>query len=288
MKADGLAALRYDEFRLIWLGQGISLWGTHMQRAAIAWQLYLLTHDPLALGLLGVFRFVPMVSLALLGGLVADTADRKRVMILTQAAMLAAALALAFATYAEQVNAPIIYAAVFVTAAASAFDSPARQSLIPRLVPENVYPNAVSLNTMIGETARILGPTVAGLLIAATGSVGLIYALNAASFLAVIFALANIRTHVRAVARSNGINLAALAEGLRYMKASPVVMGAMIMDFFAAFFGSSSTLLPIFATDVLHAGPEGYGLLVAAPSLGALATSTAMSMRRPFVRPGWS
>jgi MFS family permease len=286
LKADGLAALRYPEFRMLWLGQGVSLWGTHMQRAAIAWQIYILTHDPLALGLLGVFRFLPMVSLSLVGGLVADTADRKRVMIITQLAMLAAALLLAVATYAGQASPPLIYAAVFVTAAAAAFDSPSRQSLMPRLVPESVYPNAVSLNSMIGETARILGPTVSGFLIAGTGSVGLIYALNAASFLAVILALANIRTRVRAEVSSEGISLAALAEGFRYMKASPVVMGAMIMDFFAAFFGSSGTLLPVFASDVLQVGPEGYGLLVAAPSVGALITSAAMSARRLFERPG--
>lgn len=286
MKSDALAALRYRDFRLLWLGQGVSLCGTHMQRAAIAWQIYLLTHDPLALGLIGLFRFLPQVTLALLGGLIADAQDRRRVMIVAQACMMVAAGFLALATYVGVVTAPLIYLVVFLTAAAAAFDSPSRQSLLPNLVPARDFPNAVSLNSVMSETARIVGPSMTGLLIAVTGSVGLIYAINAVSFLAVIAAVAAIRTAVRDRVQPAAVDFHALIEGFRYARRSPVIMGAIVMDFFAAFFGSSNALLPIFASDILHVGPEGYGLLVAAPSVGALLTSTSMSVRRSFSRPG--
>ncbi len=286
MNGEAFAALRYRDFRLLWTGQLISQTGTQMQRMAIAWQLYLLTHDPLALGLLGLFRLMPILTFSLIGGLVADAQDRRRVMVFTQSAMMLSATILAAMTFTGQVSVPVIYAVVFLTATAAAFDSPSRQSLIPNLVPQKNYANAFSLNSIMGETARVVGPGIGGLIIGGAGGVGVIYALNAVSYLAVIAAVLAMKTTARTRLEAPTISLGALVEGLRYMRQSPVIMGAMLMDFFANFFASGNALLPIYAADILHVGPEGYGLLSAAPSIGSMLVSTSLSVRSQFKRPG--
>jgi MFS family permease len=286
MRVDSLASLRYRDFRLLWFGQLVSMSGTQMQRVAIAWHIYLLTHDPIALGLIGVFRVLPVLIFSLIGGVVADAQDRRRVLLLTQTAMMLSAALLAVITFMGNVSAPVIYVLVSLTAVAGSFDGPARQSLVPNVVPREHVANAFSLNSIMGEVARVVGASVGGLVIASLGGVGSVYALNAFSYLAIIGAVLMMRPVPRVKLERKTLSLQAVFDGFRYMRQSPVIMGAMLMDFFATFFGSASTLLPIIASDVLHVGAEGYGILSAAPSIGSILSGALMTMRPHFRRPG--
>jgi len=286
MRSDTFAALRYRDFRLLYFGQLISQSGTQMQRIAIAWHVYLLTHDAIALGLIGVVRVLPVLLFSLFGGMVADAQDRRRVMLVTQSTMALAAALLAFATFADFVNVPLIYTLVFASAAAASFDGPARQSLVPNIVPHKHVANAFSLNSIMGEVARVVGASVGGVVISSLGGVAVVYAFNAVSFLAVIVAVLGMKTVVRAKLPTRTISLQALRDGFHYLRQSPVIMGAMLMDFFATFFGSATTLLPIYASDILHVGAQGYGLLAAAPSVGSILSGGFMSVRSHFRWPG--
>src|SRR4030095_1131268 len=185
---EAFAALRHRDFRLLWLGQIVSVTGSQMQLVAIHWHVYLLTKSPFALGMVGFFRGAPLILCSLFGGVIADAVDRKRLMIITQSVMLARAGMITIVTLANIKSAWPIYLLTGVASAATAFDLPARQALMPTLVPAKEVPNAVSLSMIVFNVATIAGPSLAGLVLAGFGP-ALVYALNAASFLAVILAL---------------------------------------------------------------------------------------------------
>jgi len=250
-----------------------------MQSAAILWHVSLLVpaeRRGLALGMVGLVRVLPIIGLSLVAGVVADAIDRRRLMLVTQTGMALAAALLAFITFAGVRSLWPVYLLAAAGAAFGSFDGPARQSLIPNLVPREHLPNAIALNTIMFQTASVLGPAVGGLVIAARG-VAWAYTLNALSFLFVIAALLAMRAPRRESGDSAGrITLAAAAEGLRFVFRTPLIRSTMLLDFFATFFASATALLPIFAQDVLHVGANGYGLLAAAPSVGAMVTSLAL------------
>ena len=271
-----------------------------MQSVALHWHVYLLTHSPLALGLVGLTRVIPIIVFSLGGGIVADRADRRKVMFTTQASMALLSATLAALTFSGRETVLGLYALNALLAAASAFDNPARQALVPRLVPVEHLPGALSLNLTMFQAALIVGPGLAGLLIAGqaagiagapaslaragadadTAVLAVIYALNALSFVAVLFALVTMRTS-GAVAGTGGAAeppLAALRAGLRFVLTTPIMVWTMGLDFLATFFAGSMSLLPIFADQVLHVGPAGYGWLVAAPAVGALLGSLYTSV----------
>lgn len=261
------AALRSRDFRLLLAGQAISLTGTQMQQVAVVWQLYLLTGSPLSLGLLGLFRVTPILLLALGGGVAADALDRRKLMLASQTGMMLASLGLFGATHAGVVTPGIIYGLAALAGVASAFDAPARQSLLPQLVDIRVLPNALSLYTTIYEIAAIAGPAVGGALLAWKG-VQPIYALDVASYLAVIAAL--LAMEHKAPSRGlAGLSAGAVLEGLRFLKRTPLILTTMLLDFAATFLAGSLLLLPIFADQLLHVGPRGLGLLYAAQPAGA-------------------
>ncbi len=255
-----------------------------MQVVAINWHVYLLTKSPLALGFVGLTRVVPIIIFSLWGGVIADRRDRRRVMIVTQAAMTAVALSLAAATFFGRETLWFLYALNAAGAAAVAFDSPSRQALIPRLVPTEDLPGALSLNLSVFQTALIGGPALSGLLIAQGGSgtkgLAVIYLVNALSFLAVIFALVTMRTSGAPETTNGKVDMsAALAEGLRFVFTTPIMVWTMGLDFLATFFSGATSLLPIFADQVLRVGAKGYGILAAAPAVGALAGALYLSIR---------
>ena len=287
-------ALRSRNYRLLWLGQGISGVGSTMQVWAINWQLYALTHHALALGLIGLFRVIPIILFSLIGGTVADAWDRRKVMLATQTTLAAVAAALGLLTVTHQMTAAHIYLLTVVGAAAMAFDNPARQALIPSLVPRADFASAIALNSIVLRTATIAGPMAAGLLIA-RGGLGDTYWINAVSFLAVIAALLFMRLPSGAAiqdaeagpaAEKSRVSLAALTEGLRFVWQTPSLVGTLSLDFLATFFSSANALLPIFAKDILHAGARGYGVLAAAEAVGALGAGLVLSLGRPIVRQG--
>ncbi|MFN8062541.1 MAG: MFS transporter [Vicinamibacterales bacterium] len=274
-----LAALSHRNFRLLWIGQLVSFSGSMMQNAAILWQVSLLAppgHKGLALGMVGASRFVPIIFFSLLSGAVADAFDRRRVMLVTQSAMGLIAGALAVLTFGGLTSAWPIYVLSMIGGAASTFDGPARQSLIPALVPRHHLPSAISLNTTMFQIAAVSGPALGGLVIGLLG-IGWAYAFNALSFLGVIYALISMRDvpEVPDEERSE-VSLHAVVEGIRFVFSTPLIRSSMLVDFFATFFSSAMALLPIFAQDILHVGPSGYGWLVAAPAVGAVVTGITM------------
>lgn len=274
-----LVALQHRNFRLLWLGQLISFSGTMMQSAAVLWHVSLLVpadRRALALGLVGLVRVVPIVVFSLASGVVADARDRRAIMIATQSAMALVAAGLAAFTFSGSTAVWPLYVLTAIGSGVSAFDGPARQSLIPTLVPREHLPNALSLNAIMVQIASTLGPAVGGLVIATRG-LGWAYVLNAVSYLAVLAALVAMRGVAQPdAAERSDVSLRSALEGLRFVFASPLIRSAMLLDFFATFFSSAIALLPIFAQDILHVGPSGYGWLYAAPAVGALVMSGVM------------
>jgi MFS family permease len=272
-------ALQHRNFRLIWIGQLVSMAGSMMQSAAILWHVSMLvepSHRGLALGMVGLVRVVPIVAFSLVAGVVADAHDRRRLMLITQTGMAICAVALAWVAFTGVQAVWPTYALAAAGAAFGAFDNPARQALIPTLVPAEHLPNAISLNAIVFQAASVIGPAAGGVLIGEAG-VGWAYAFNAVSFLFVIGAvllMRGISGHAQGGTRQ--VSLAAGMDGLRYVFRTPLIRSTMLLDFFATFFASATALLPIFAQDILAVGAHGYGLLSAAPSVGAVLTSLAM------------
>ncbi|OGG27413.1 hypothetical protein A2960_06465 [Candidatus Gottesmanbacteria bacterium RIFCSPLOWO2_01_FULL_39_12b] len=269
-------ALKYRDFRLLWLGLLISRIGSEMQVVAVNWQIYLLTGSALSLGLIGLSRFLPIVLFSLIGGMVADMANRRVIMLLSQILMIFISLILAITTYSNQVTPLLIYFLIAGNSIASAFDTPARQSLVPSLLPKKYFMNGVSLNTIMWQTAIVLGPSMAGFIIAFSG-VGMVYIINLFSFIAVIVALIMMKTKGGIEKKTAYFSLTSLKEGLIFVRRTPIIYSTMLLDFFATFFSSATVLLPIFAKDILMVGPKGLGLLYAAPAFGAVIAGSIIS-----------
>src|SRR5439155_16618339 len=272
------AALRHRNFRLIWSSMLVSMAGSMMQNAAILWHVSLLVpvrERGLALGMVGLVRIVPIIAFSLVSGVVADALDRRRLMLITQTGMALAAAALALVAFRGVHALWPVYLLAALGSAFGSFDSPARTSLVPTLVPREHLPNAISLNTIMFQTASVVGPALGGLVIGGFG-VGWAYALTAASFLVVIAALLAMRDVPRRPAHeTSDISWRSARAGLAFVFHTPLIRSTMLLDFFATFFASATALLPIFAQDILRVGARGYGLLSAAPSVGALLTSAA-------------
>jgi MFS family permease len=272
-------ALQSRNFRLLWFGQLISFSGSMMQTAAILWHVSLLVpaeRRALALGLVGLVRLLPIVLFSIAAGTVADAWDRRRVMLVTQAAMGGTAIALAYLSFRGLGQPGPIYILAAFGSSAGAFDAPARQSLTPTLVPREHLPNAISLNAIMVQVASVSGPAVGGIVIATLG-VGWVYLLNAVTFVFVIVALLLMRDvpsrHSREVSE---VSFRAVKEGFGFVFSDPIIRSTMLLDFFATLFSSATALLPIFAQDILRVGARGYGWLYAAPSIGAVLTSVIM------------
>jgi MFS family permease len=273
-------ALRHRRYRLLWIGLLISVAGTQMQTAAILWHVNELSGEPIALGGVGLSRIAPVLILSLLAGALADTWNRRRLMLLTQSTLALLAALLGWITRSGYDSIWVIYAVTAATAGVTAFDLPARQSLIPNLVPREHLTNAFSLGSIAFQTGAIVGPALGGLVLAHLG-VDWAYWINALSYLAVILALllmGPVRQEPQAASNS-GVSLAAVGEGVRFIRGQPIVLSSMLLDFFATFFSSATALLPIFAKEILHVGPVGYGWLVSAQSVGAICAATLIAVR---------
>ena len=275
-----VAVLRYRNFRLIWIGLLLSFTGSFMQNAALLWNVSLLVpadRKGLALGIVGLVRVVPIVIFSMISGVVADASDRRKLMLLTQSGSAVVALGLAWLAFSGNTSVWPVYALAALSSAVGAFDLPARQSLVPTLVPRADLPNAISLNAIMQQTSQVLGPALGGIVIA-SANVGWAYMINAISFAAVIVALLMMRD-VPGRPEQHGndaVSWQAALEGLRFVFRSPLIRSTMLLDFFATFFSSATALLPIFAQDILKVGATGYGWLYAAPAVGATMMSAAM------------
>jgi MFS family permease len=273
--------LRHRDYRLLWLGQIVSLAGSQMQVVATAWLVYNLTNSAVQLGLLGLLRAAPVLTLSMVGGVFADTIDRRRVLLVTQSILLVLSAILAITTATGVVGMPLIYAFTLLAGATNAFDNPARQSLIPNLVPREELTSALTLNITTFQVGQIVGPTLGGLLVAAAGAQGA-YAVDAASFAAVIVALLLMRTRFAPAVSNQPApkrGLGALIEGFVFVRRNDMILSIMLLDFLATLFGTVNALLPIFARDILQVGAQGLGLLYAATSTGAMIAALVMSGR---------
>ena len=272
-------ALQHRNYRLIWIGLFVSFSGSMMQNAALLWHVSLLVSPDrkgLALGMVGLVRVLPIMIFSMISGVVADAWDRRKLMLFTQIGATIVAAGLAILAFRGVTHVWPIYLLAALGSSVGAFDLPARGALVPTLVPREHLPNAISLNTIMFQTASVVGPSLGGILIANTG-VGWVYVANAVSFAFVIVALLMMRdvpAHPKSESGSrDDVSLHAAMEGLRFVFRSPLIRSTMLLDFFATFFSSATALLPIFAQDILHVGAKGYGWLYAAPAVGAMVMS---------------
>jgi MFS family permease len=245
----------------------------------------------LALAIVGLSRVVPIVVFSMVGGVVADALDRRRLMLVTQSVMTLLAALLAVLTFRGLSSPWPIYLLAALSSAANSFDAPARQALLPSLVPRPVLPNALSLYSTMFQVASVAGPALGGLLLGAAGSgnqltaPGWVYLANAASFLAVIASLLLMRgLPARTGGERKPLRVSAAWEGLRFVFREPLIRSTMLLDFFATFFASATALLPIYAQDILHVGERGYGLLASAAAMGALVTGLGMARFEPAIQ----
>jgi MFS family permease len=273
---------RHRNYRIFFTGQVVSLAGTWMQNVALAWLVIELSGSPLAIGVLAFCRFVPFTIFGLVAGVVADRIESRKLVMATQAAAMAISIALAIVTLTGTVTLPIVYALAALGGIALAFDAPGRQSLTFQMVGPRELPNAVALNSGLFNGSRVIGPAIAGLLIAAVGT-GVCFALNAVSFLAVLTALALVRQEeLRSVERDRSAGvIGGIRDAFSYGWNDPqlrLVLGVVTIVATVGF--NFHVLVPLLAADTLHVGPEGFGLLSAAFGLGALVGALAAATFR--------
>ncbi len=280
------AALRHRDYRLLLGGEFVSTLGKQMQTVAISYQVYQLHHSAVELGLLGLVRLIPVLLFSLAGGVIADQVDRRRLLLVTQPALLCCSLALILTTATGRANIGVIYVITAIAATIGTVDSPTRQALLPGLVPREHLRNALSWDITTAEMATIAGPALGGLALGAVGIAGT-YGFEAASFVAVIVAFACLRARLGAAA-GGPTGWRAAVEGLRFIRGNDIVLAIMSLDFFATFWGSATVLLPVFADKILHVGPTGLGILFSAPAVGSVIGAVAMTAVSHRIRkPGW-
>ena len=271
-------ALDNRNFALFFAGQGLSLCGTWMQSLAQSWLIYRLTGSPLLLGLVGFVSQVPVLGFGLLGGVLADRWPRHRLLLITQTLSLLQAMILAGLTLSGHITIGWIMGLAAALGLINALDMPVRQSFVADLVPRADLPSAIGLNSSAFNAARIIGPSVAGFLVAAVGE-GVCFLVNALSFLAVIGCLLAMEVPQKAkAAQAHAIIF--LAEGLRYARSTPHVRAALALIAVLSLTAMPYTvLLPVFAGNVLHTDANGLGWLMAATGMGALAGALRIARR---------
>lgn len=285
-KADPYAALRYPNFRRYIVGLLALTLSIQVQGTIVGWQIYDLTGDPLALGLIGLAEALPFIGAALWAGHFADRHDRRRQVLWSMVALVgcsAALLGLALAhdmTTSLRVSA--IFAVIVVSGVARSFLQPARVALGAELVPRAIYANAIAWRASTWQAAAVLGPAIGGLLYA-IGGAELAYGVDTVLMIAGIGWILAMRHRSPARPPVDGPVIASLLSGLRFVGREPMILGALSLDLFAVFFGGAVALLPIFAKDILNVGPTGLGLLRAAPAVGAILVSIVLA-RSPVVR----
>ncbi len=256
-----------------------------MHQVALSWQVFELTGSVALLGVLGLVRAISLMSTALIGGMFADTRDRRKLLIVTQLILALLSLLVAIMTATGTITVLVLYLVAAAVSITSAFDSPAQQALIPSLVPRDRIPSAMSLNILTGNIAEVAGPAAGGFAVAWIGIAGT-YAIDAATFLAVVVAVLLMKARP-SLPPIQIDSIGTIKEGLRFIRLTPVIYGIMLLDFLATIAGSSVGLAPVFAQQVFDTGPQGLGLLLSAPAIGAILGAGVMSIIPPPGRPGW-
>jgi MFS family permease len=281
---DPYAALRFRDFRFLLAGRFITAFGNQMLSFAIGWELWLRTHSELALGLVGLVQVIPVIVLSLPAGHVADQHNRKRIVLISQALLAACSLSLAVLSFTQGALV-LVYLCLLGIGISRAFNDPASSTLLPQTVPPSLFTNAATWNSSAWQLASITGPAVAGFLVALLSNVTIIYVLDAIAAGAFLVLVSLIKGRQLALARK-ATTLDSLSEGIRFIRSTKVILAAITLDMFAVLFGGAVTLLPVYATDILKVGPEGLGLMRAAPSIGALIMTFVLVYQRTFRHAG--
>ena len=274
------AALRHRNFRLFWLAQLVSLTGTWMHAVAQGWLVLELTDQPFWLGAVGAANMLPVLAFSLLGGVAADRFPKRVLLIASQSASAVLALTLGLLALGGHVRVWHVIAVALLLGTSNALDLPARQSFVVEMVGREDLLNAIALNSFTFNAARVAGPAVAGVIVAAAGS-ATCFLVNAASFVPVVAALSLMRGLPAAPQARPGSVAAHLREGLAYLQRERRFQGLIGLVAAGSFFGFPCiTLLPAFARDVLHADARGYGLLMAMTGVGAVVSALALAARQ--------
>jgi MFS family permease len=277
---EGLRALRHREFRLWFFGQGVSMIGTWMQSVAQGWLMHRLTSAPLMLGLLSFTQFIPVLPLALHAGVIADRVPRRRLLLWTQSLQLLQAVLMALAVWTHVVQPWMVLALAGFYGIVNTFDLPARQSFVIELTGRDDLPNGIALNSAAFNAARILGPAVAGVLVATVGEAGC-FAINALSFVAVIGSLLLMRPVAAAPREARASAMDTLREGLSYAWSNASIRPLLVLLAVCAGLGFQfNVLLPVYARDVLHLGAREYGMLFSAFGAGSIVAALRMAVTR--------
>lgn len=269
-------ALRNRDFRLFWGGMVVSSLGSQFTSVAMAWQIYTITGSPLDLGLIGLVRGVPQIGLVLFGGMLADAFDRRRLMMVTQFANFCVSASLVILTVTGLMTPFWLYVASAMLGVFTALENPVRVALVPNLVPREQLTNAIALAATFRSVGSIVGPSLAGLLLAFADT-SWCYGVNAVGWLVMIVALMLMRVRPAEGPR-RALSMSSLYEGINFVLLHPIILGFMALDFTANFLGSPRALFPIYAEEILGVGVAGLGVLYAASSVGSLSTAAGISM----------
>lgn len=284
---DPYAVFRVASFRWFVVSLLAMVMAAQVQLVVVGWEIYQLTQDPLSLGLLGLSEVVPYLAVALYAGHVVDRRDRKRVSLASLVVLLAAAIALFVMALKEPVPTQVwpFYVVFGACGLARSFLQVARSALVAEVVPRELYQNAATWRSSTWQGGTVAGPALGGLLFAVVGARWTL-GINLLFSLVALGAMMLIRHRPTAVTGGAVSVVKNLAEGLRYVGTHKVILGALTLDLLAVFFGGVVAVLPIFASDILHVGADGFGALQAAPGAGAVLMAFVIAHRRPFRRAG--
>ncbi len=283
-KHDPLAALRQPQFVLYTTSRMSSSIANAMLQAILAWHVYTLTGSALSLGFLGLARFLPALGMSLVGGAVADTYNRRNVIMAAQTVPLTCGIILSIATFNGWVSAGLIYGLVLCVGFASSFENPARLALLPSIVKPETFANAVTVSSTLQSLGMVTGGVIGGFL--AVFDLGAAYVAYSVAIGCAFTGMGLLRYKQSYDGPRRSVSIAAIREGLHFVGTHQVILGAMSLDMFAVIFGGAKGLLPVYAKDILHVGGLGYGLLIASIDIGAFIMAMALVMRPPIYRTG--
>jgi MFS family permease len=264
---DAYAAFRSRDYRLLLASNALSNVGLQMLSVAVSWDLYLQTHSARVLGAVGFVQVAPSFAFAILAGHIADRYNRRMIMLVAQCLTVLASLLLASGVH----GVAGIYGCLFLIAVTRTFQMPIRGAVLPDLVPPEALSNAITWNATMFESANVGGPALAGILLEMTGS-RVVYMVQAGCAVTVLLCFAGLTFQ-----RKHAVQTGSPLDGLRFIRDNKLILSAVSLDLFAYLFGGATALLPIYAVDILHAGPRALGWLRAAPSVGAILMAVTMA-----------